>query len=327
MSPARTHLKGNAPTHPRQVAFRCQLASGTSSRTKARSRVICKQTSILQYTNTGDVLTPCACIAPGCRTRPWFGIPTGKPLHCAKHRVIGEQNLVHGNWCIFPECHKMPLFGMPDDKPMHCSQHKLAGEQDLVNKTQCTFEGCRKRSLFGTLEGKPVHCAQHKLKLEEDVVSRICIAPGCCAKPLFGTQWSKPIHCLKHKLSSEQDVTRLCLKTRRYGSLRNRAIGDDPLTNPIKPNKGNDGRPDLLAASRRPLSYTSNKATGNVDLFMKSAKGDKTATCSGQVDLHVPHKKSMDFGARQQSFADKPRCNQGPKGKRCMAVVELEIFF
>jgi hypothetical protein len=107
---------------------------------------------------------------------------------------------------------------MPDGKPLHCPEHKLATEQDLVSKTRCTVTGCRKKPLFGIIDGEPVHCPDHKTVIEVDVISRVCIAAGCHVKPTFGTQWSKPVHCLKHKLSNEEDVTRICKKTRRYGT-------------------------------------------------------------------------------------------------------------
>ena len=73
------------------------------------------------------------CAADGCTKRPSYGLPGGRPTHCAKHKEDGMVDVISPR-CAADGCTKHPSFGLPDGRPTHCAKHKDDGMVNVTSK-------------------------------------------------------------------------------------------------------------------------------------------------------------------------------------------------
>ena len=77
------------------------------------------------------------CIAPGCLTRPSYGLAGNPPTYCASHRLTGliKNSLIR---CIGDEkdgeCKEFSTHGPNRTTPLHCEKHAVDGESCLVER-------------------------------------------------------------------------------------------------------------------------------------------------------------------------------------------------
>jgi hypothetical protein len=68
---------------------------------------------------------------PGCKTRPYYGIPANKPTYCARHK---KENMIKNpaKYCNIENCKNIATYGINITK--HCQDHKKDEEILLVER-------------------------------------------------------------------------------------------------------------------------------------------------------------------------------------------------
>ena len=142
------------------------------------------------------------CHEPCCGKSASFGIETGKPVSCMKHKLPEHRNVVNST-CFFEGCSTTPVFG-PDTKAIACKLHRQEGWRDVKSK-RCEHPGCDTMPRFGD-RGSSRVCKAHNINKWPNVYKKRCQHPNCSVYPLFGIEWKRPTHCCAHKSSDMTNV-------------------------------------------------------------------------------------------------------------------------
>lgn len=143
------------------------------------------------------------CTFEECETYSIYGLEKNKPLHCKKHKLDNEKDVLNK---MCEKCQKkQATYGLIKKKPQWCKPCKPDEAFD-VKHTFCENEQCNTRPTFGTT--KAIRCLLHKLKDDIPFWYKSCEVKNCKLIPSFSDNINNvALRCSKHKLVNWVDVS------------------------------------------------------------------------------------------------------------------------
>lgn len=143
------------------------------------------------------------CTFEDCETYSIYGVEKNKPLHCKKHKLDYEKDVLNK---MCEKCHvKQATYGIEKKKPLWCKTCKLEDAFDVKHK-MCENKECNTRPTFGTT--KAIRCLLHKLKDDKPFGYKYCEVKNCKLIPSFSENINNvALRCSKHKLTNWVDVS------------------------------------------------------------------------------------------------------------------------
>lgn len=161
---------------------------------------------------TGWVSPMTRCKVEGCTREAIFGTQWGIRMHCGKHRLSKDVDVVSKR-CVYADCDSFAKYGVPGKGKSVCAKHRstLAGAVYLAG-TPCEQPGCGSKATCGVPGEKVRVCGLHK-----DLVPGAkylggvrCKHPGCDALAVYGAEKRRE-RCRLHKQHGDEDlVNRRC---------------------------------------------------------------------------------------------------------------------
>lgn len=110
------------------------------------------------------------CAAPGCETRPNFGVARGRGTHCKTHATADMVD-VKSKRCAAPGCETRSSYGHPGHEVQFCAQHRVNG--CIKNpRRRCVVTACKNVAIFGISVAR--HCEVHHNADELNLVHFAC---------------------------------------------------------------------------------------------------------------------------------------------------------
>lgn len=143
------------------------------------------------------------CSEQDCDTYPTYGLIKNIPIHCIKHKINDEKDVVNK---MCEKCKvKQATYGVIKKKPIWCKTCKSDEAFDVKHK-MCEYEQCNTRPTFGTT--KAIRCLLHKLKDDIPFGYKYCEVKNCKLIPSFSDNINNvALRCSKHKLPNWIDVS------------------------------------------------------------------------------------------------------------------------
>lgn len=143
------------------------------------------------------------CIFENCTTYSTYGLLKNKPLHCKKHKLENENDVLN-KMCEKCEI-KQATYGVEKTKALWCKMCKLDEAFDVKHK-MCEYEKCNTRPNFGST--KALRCSSHKIKDDKAFGYKKCETKNCKLVPSFSDNIENvALRCSKHKLDNWVDVS------------------------------------------------------------------------------------------------------------------------
>lgn len=143
------------------------------------------------------------CTFEDCETYSIYGLEKNKPLHCKKHKLDNEKDVLN-KMCEKCEV-KQATYGTEKKKPIWCKTCKSEDAFDVKHK-MCENEECNTRPTFGTT--KAVRCLLHKHENDKPFGYKYCEVKNCKLIPSFSDNINNvALRCSKHKLDNWIDVS------------------------------------------------------------------------------------------------------------------------
>lgn len=143
------------------------------------------------------------CIFEDCETYSIYGLEKNKPLHCKKHKLDNEKDVLNK---MCEKCNiKQACYGTEKKKPVWCKTCKSDDSFDVKHK-MCENETCNTRPTFG--KTKAMRCVLHKLNEDKPFGYKYCEVKNCKLIPSFSDNINNvALRCSKHKLANWLDVS------------------------------------------------------------------------------------------------------------------------
>lgn len=161
------------------------------------------------------------CSEDGCETYSIYGLEKNTPLHCKKHKLDNEKDVLNK---MCEKCKvKQASYGLIKKKPIWCKTCKSEDAFDVKHK-MCENEQCNTRPTFGTT--KAIRCLLHKKQDDKPFGYKYCEVKNCKLIPSFSDNIDNvALRCSKHKLANWVDVSHgsamckfeNCIKQGSYG--------------------------------------------------------------------------------------------------------------
>lgn len=165
------------------------------------------------------------------KARANYGIKgTKEPIHCYKHRLDNEINLVPNKKCIFEKdgvnCNITARYGTPNTtEKLYCEAHKPDGYLNNA-VVKCNFkDGCNIRANFAPKGStKPLTCEKHAGDDYINVRAKLCIHPNCTVSANYiDISTGEMKYCNRHRPTDIETKIKNtckagnCTKSRLYG--------------------------------------------------------------------------------------------------------------